>query len=361
MNETVTNALLIYAPLGSGFLALLLIIIFTPFAESLRLLDEPSERKKHTSSVPMVGGISIYLAVLATLLVVTPPEKLGWLIAAGSLLVIVGFLDDVFGLGVKTRFIAQLLATLVMLAGTELWIISLGIEWFGLNSMGFFGIALTVVAVIGLTNAFNMADGIDGLAAGYAMIALLLIGSTMWFVHGNIWQIEWLTILFSACFAFWLVNMSLMPLKRVFLGDAGSLYLGFVIAWMLIYFSQQPVSKIEPIAALWCVAIPVWDTLVVMARRIKNNRSPFAPDRNHFHHLLVDMKMDARLVLAIILGISLVFGAFGIWLNYAVSPAFSLFIYAMMFLMFSYGMMNPAIEERLALKLRLVESHRNLR
>ena len=355
MNEALTNTLLMLAPFGSGLLALLLIVLLTPFAKSLRLLDEPSARKKHTSPVPIVGGISIYLAVLATLLVIAPPEKLGWLIAAGSILVVVGFLDDVFELGVKTRFFAQLLATLVMLAGTDLWITSVGIEWFGLNSLGFFGLALTLVAVVGLTNAFNMADGIDGLAAGHAMIGLILIGSTMGFVHGKVWHIEWLTMFFSACFAFWLVNMSLTPLRRIFLGDAGSLYLGFAIAWMLIYFSQQPVSKIEPVAALWCVAIPVWDTLVVMARRIKNGRSPFAPDRNHFHHLLVDMKMDSRLALAVILGISILFGAFGIWLNYAISPVFSLITYAVMFLIFGYGMLHPAIERKLAYKLRLVD------
>ncbi len=91
MNEALTNTLLMLAPFGSGLLALLLIVLLTPFAKPLRLLDEPSARKKHTSPVPMVGGISIYLAVLATLLVIAPPEKLGWLIASGSILVVVGF------------------------------------------------------------------------------------------------------------------------------------------------------------------------------------------------------------------------------------------------------------------------------
>lgn len=356
MNEAFANTLLMLTPIGSGLLALLLIVLFTPFAKSLRLLDEPSARKKHVSPVPMVGGISIYLAVLATLLVIAPPEKLGWLIAAGSILVVVGFLDDVFELGVKTRFFAQLVATLVMLAGTDLWITSVGIDLLGLNSLGFFGLALTLVAVVGLTNAFNMADGIDGLAAGHAMIGLVLIGSTMWFVHGKVWHLEWLTMFFSACFAFWLVNMSLTPLKRVFLGDAGSLYLGFVIAWMLIYFSQQPVSKIEPVAALWCVAIPVWDTLVVMARRIKNGRSPFAPDRNHFHHLLVDMGMSSRLALAVILGVSVVISAFGIWVTYAISPIASLMTYVALLFIFGYGMLHPSLEKQLALKLRLIDA-----
>ena len=356
MDETLTNMLLILVPIGSGVLALLLMVLFTPFAKTLGLLDEPSVRKHHVSPVPMVGGISIYLAVWATMLVVTMPEKLIWLIVAGAILIVVGVLDDAFELGIKTRFFAQFMATLVMLVGADLWITSIGIDLLGLNSLEFIGIALTFFAVVGLTNAFNMADGIDGLAAGHAMIVLVLIGSTMWCIHGEVLYIELLTMFFSACFSFWIVNMSLTPFKPVFLGDAGSMYLGFVIAWMLIYFSQQPVSQIEPVAALWCVAIPVWDTLVVMARRIKNGRSPFAPDRTHFHHLLVDINMSSRIVLAVILGVSVVISTFGIWITYTVSSIVSLMIYVALFFMFGYGMLHPSIEKRLASKCRLVDA-----
>lgn len=213
MTDSFTNTLLMLMPLGSGLLALLLIVILTHFAKSLRLLDQPSVRKKHVSPVPMVGGISIYLAVLASLLVIVPPEKLGWLIAAGSVLVVVGCLDDVFELGVKIRFFAQLVATLIMLTGTKLWITSIGIDVFGLSSLGFFGLALTLIAVVGLTNAFNMADGIDGLAAGHAMIGIILIGSTMWVVNDEVWHLEWLTIFFFSVFCFLACEHVLYPVE----------------------------------------------------------------------------------------------------------------------------------------------------
>lgn len=356
MTEQINQVLLALAPIGAGLIAFLLIILLSPFAQTLRLLDEPSPRKKHATPVPMVGGLSIYLAVLSGLLVIVPPEKLGWLIAAGSILVVVGFLDDAFELGVKTRFLAQLVGAVVMLIGSDLWITSIGITLFGLDSLGFLGIGLTIFAVVGLTNAMNMSDGIDGLAAGHSMMALIFIGSTMQIMHGEILHLEWLTILFSACFAFWLVNMSLTPLKRVFLGDAGSLYLGFVIAWMLIYFSQSPIEKIDPIAALWCVAIPVWDTLVVVARRIKNGRSPFSPDRNHFHHLLVDIGIRPRVALAVILCCAMLIGTFGIWVNYVVSPVASLIVYLVCLMIFGYGMLHPKLEKKVALKLRLIGS-----
>lgn len=352
MLEFLVNNLLILISISSGLVALLLIVLLTPVAKQLRLLDEPSARKKHSSPVPMVGGISICLTVLAALSVIDAPEKLAYLSKVGSVLVLVGLLDDVFVLGIKSRLFAQVLATLLMLLGMELWVTSVGIEWFGIDSLGFFGPVLTIIAVVGMTNAFNLVDGIDGLAAGHAIIGVVLIGIIMWFAHGEILHVESLLIFVSSCLAFWLVNMSLTPFKKVFLGDAGSLYLGFMIGWMLIYFSQEPIAKIEPVAALWCVAFPVWDTLVVMARRIKNGRSVFAPDRQHFHHLLVDMGMRSVVALSTILVISTMLSAFGIWMTYVVSPAFSMLMHVVFFLIFLYLMLHPSIDKRLALKLR---------
>ena len=348
MNEVFVNNLSILLSMSTGPLALVLIIVLARFAKSLRLLDKPSPRKKHVYPVPMVGGVSIYLTALAALLFIDIPEKLEWLIATGSILVVIGFLDDVFSLGVKARFFAQLLAASAMILGADLWVTSLGIEWFGLNSLGVSGLAFTIFAVVGLTNAFNMADGIDGLSAGYAIVALMFTGLTMWFMHGQVLHIEWMMTFFSACFAFWLVNMSLTPFKRVFLGDAGSLYIGFVVSWMLIYYSQQPVAKIDPVAALWSVALPVWDTLVVIVRRIKNGHSPFASDRHHFHHLLVDMGINSRKALVIILGMTCVIGTFGIWITYALSPTLSLMLYVALFLIFGCGMLHPRIEKEIA-------------
>ena len=304
----------------------------------------------------MVGGIAIYLVILSAMMVLDPPQKLSWLMLSVSVLVAVGALDDAFGLGVKTRFAAQVLASVLMVAGGGFWIQSLGLEFVGLGSITlWFGIGFTIFAVVGLTNGFNMVDGIDGLASGHMLIGLSTVGLTLFWVHGDVHQIEWLVVLFSAVFAFWLVNLSLTPLKRVFLGDAGSLLLGFIMAWTLIYYTQKPVALLHPMVALWCVTIPVFDTVVTIARRLKNKRSPFAPDRNHLHHLLVDIGMQPRITLALILGISISLNSLGVWITYAISPVASLVAYGLLLIGFGYLMLHPSIERKVALRLRLID------
>lgn len=348
--------MLLAAPILTGTASLFAILVLTPFAGHLRLLDQPDHRKKHKTAVPMVGGIAIYLVIVSAMLVLEPSEKVAWLMLSASIVVAVGAFDDAFNLGVRIRFASQILAAIVMIAGGSLWIQSLGVDSWGIGTtVSWVGIPMTIFAVVGLTNGFNMADGIDGLASGHMLVGLGSVCLTLYLARGQVYQAEWLMVLMSSVFAFWLVNLSLTPLKRVFLGDAGSLLLGFVMAWTLIYYTQQPVALMHPVAALWCVTIPVFDTLIVIARRIKNKRSPFSPDRNHFHHLLVDMGMNTNMVLIVILALSMVVNALGVWITYAVSPVASLIAYGILFAIFGFGMLNPSIERRLALKLNLID------
>jgi undecaprenyl-phosphate alpha-N-acetylglucosaminyl 1-phosphatetransferase len=337
----------------AGVAAFLLIVVLTPFADRLRLLDRPNLRKSHQAPVPMVGGIAIYLVLLASFVLMDPPLKAGWFLFALTLLVATGLLDDVFGLGVKTRIAAQCLASVVMIFGAGLSIQSLGLGIPNDGALGLVGIGLTLFAVVGLTNGFNMVDGIDGLAAGHLMIGLLcLVGIQVWAVN-TVHQAEWLSLLFSAVFAFWLVNMSLTPLKRVFLGDSGSLLLGFTMSWLLIYYSQAPIGVVEPVAALWCVTLPVFDTLVVIARRLKNGRSPFSPDRNHLHHLLVDQGASPRVALALILVISLGVNVVGICVTHNFGAWVGLAFYCGLLVGFTYMMLHPRVELRLLQWVRL--------
>lgn len=348
--------MLVAAMMLSGMGVMVFIIVLTPFAERLRLLDQPDHRKRHGVAVPMVGGLSIYLVILAALLFVDPPDKLIWLIISASILVVVGALDDAFCLGVRVRFASQILASSLMIVGASVWVRSFGIEIWSLDSIaGWLGIPLTIFAVVGLTNGFNMADGIDGLASGHMLVGLGSVGLTLYLVHGDFYHLEWFIVLMSAVFAFFVVNLSLTPLKRVFLGDAGSQLLGFVMAWTLIFYSQDPIALLHPVAALWCVTIPVFDTLVVIVRRIKNRRSPFSSDRNHLHYLLVDMEMDKRLALGSILVLAIIVNAFGIWITFAISPLAGLVVYCLLFMCFGYGMLHPSIEKQLARKLRLID------
>jgi len=159
---------------------------------------------------------------------------------------------------------------------------------------------LTLFAVVALTNAFNMVDGIDGLASGHALVALASIAIAQSLVSDAHNYAE-LAIIFAATLAFWLVNMTLTPLKKVFLGDAGSLVLGFMIAWLLVRSSQGEQRSMEPVMTLWCVAVPILDTVLVVANRLRKGRSPFAPDRGHIHHILIDSGVPRYRALSLML------------------------------------------------------------
>ena len=131
--------------------------------------------------------------------------------------------------------------------------------------------------------------------------------------------------------------------------------LGFVMDWTLIYCSQGPISTIQPVAALWCVAILVWDTIIVIARRSENRRAPFEADRNHLRYVLVDLGMTPRVALVVILSGSATVGAFGVMLAYITSPLLLLIAFGLGLVAFGYGMLHPAVEKELAIKLGLID------
>lgn len=336
---------------------LLVIMVLMPFAETVKLIDTPGGRKTHSEPVSVVGGIAIYLGILAAALLLKPSVSMAWLLASSSVLVVVGVLDDAYNMSVKCRLFSQFLAGSIMLFGSGCWVQSVIPELRAIDeflSTELIAIPLTLFFVVGVVNAFNMSDGIDGLAAGNALIALGAICTTVLVVHGELFRFEWMLVFMAAIFAFWIVNLSLTPLRRVFLGDAGSLLLGFIVAWCLIFFSQKPVNLLHPLAALWCVAIPVFDSFVVIVRRLKQGVSPFLSDRNHLHHLLIDIGLSNRATLSLILALSTVLSVFGIWLTYMSSSVISLVAYKCCLLGFTVIRLRPGFERRVAVRMRLV-------
>lgn len=343
------GAIFVLSALG----VIVLILGITPLAERLGLIDVPDDRKRHRAVVPLVGGIAIYIIIFLATLLLDFSETLINLLLISSLVLGVGLADDALGLGVRPRFFFQVVATVAMIFWGGLWIQSLGLnsdifEWV----TRWFGVPITIFAVVGLTNGFNMVDGIDGLASGQILIGLLSTGLTLLVINGEVYQVEWLILLTSSVLAFWFINLSLLPIRQVFLGDAGSLFLGFLMAWVLIYYTQRPIALMHPVAALWCVTIPVYDTLIVIAKRLKNNLSPVSSDRNHLHHLMIDGGLNSRSVLAIILGLSAVTNFLGICLTYLVGPEFSIVCYCTLLVVFGYGVLHPKLIQTIRNKLR---------
>ena len=298
MVTTSQAAALLGLGVTSGLIALLI-----PIAGRVSLLDHPNERKCHTSPTPIVGGIAIYLGLVASFLLADLPlETLGPLAAGATLLVVIGFIDDIRPLGYRIRLVAQCTAAGFLTIWGGLTVDNLG-DLFGLGSisLGILATPFTLFAVVGLINAVNMLDGLDGLAGGVVIGMLLPV-----FAYTSLTGIDHLpsaTLLAMACvLGFILFNYRFPWRDRapVFMGDAGSNLLGFVVAWAVLSLLQQPQSQLPPIALLWLVAFPVVDALVTMWRRHRKGLSMFSPDCDHVHHILqrAGFSVNATVLLA---------------------------------------------------------------
>lgn len=289
-------------------LAVTLFTIFwmRPIARRLGLVDMPDARKCHRGRVPLIGGLCFSLGTIAGLLYLGYVDRfVASLLVPCALIVMTGAVDDISNLSVRPRLIIQICAAGLVVASTGVYLDYTG-QVFGTEgfNLGLFGIPVTLIAVIGLINAFNMLDGIDGLAASLAMVsigAILLFANVDWPVLGVMLMLQ---VLFASLIPYLCVNLGWPDGRKIFMGDAGSTLIGFLLGWSLIYLTHRGVARLSPVDALWCVALPVMDTLAVMVRRMRKGRSPFKADRQHLHHLLHDTGCSPRVVLAAIVGAS---------------------------------------------------------
>jgi len=283
-----------------------LAILFTlrPLASKLGLVDKPDERKWHRGAVPLIGGLSFFGGTLAGVLYLGQTDRFViCLMVAAFAIVLVGAMDDMRDLGVRLRLAVQACAAGLVIGFTGVYIESSGVLFHGQSiEFGIIGVPLTVVAVMGLINAFNMQDGIDGLAGGLALISIAAILAFSGLGQQMFSVVMLLQILSLALVPYLLANMGWPDGRKVFMGDAGSTLIGFLLAWSLIYLSRpQAPGAMEPVDMLWCVAVPVLETAAVMCRRMRRGLSPFRPDRRHIHHMLLDAGLSARVTLGVIL------------------------------------------------------------
>lgn len=281
-------------------LAVTLFAIFSmrPWARRIGLVDKPDARKRHQGRIPLVGGLCFFLGTLAGLTYLGYFDQfISSLMAGGALLVVAGALDDASDLSVRSRLAIQAGAVMLVIAASGIYVDELGL-W-GMR-LGVLGIPFTIVAVIGLINAFNMLDGIDGLAASLAMTsigAILLFDHAGWSSPGVLLLLQ---VLFAALIPYLCVNLGWPDGRKIFMGDAGSTLIGFLLAWSLVFLSHGQVERLAPVSVLWCVALPIMDTLAVMYRRVRAGGSPFKADRQHLHHLVLDAGFSPRAALVLI-------------------------------------------------------------
>lgn len=295
----------------SAFVALFLV---RKVATSVGLVDKPCVRKKHRGNVPLVGGVSIYVAlcILFVLHFDWLPDFSLYMVCA-TLLLVVGVIDDRFDLPVLPRFAVQMIVGCLMMY-SGLYLSSLGRVLFGHELLlGGFGYVITLLAVCGAINAFNMIDGIDGLLGSLSCIAFCSL--FFLFYSGGERQLGlWSLCIMTATLPYLFLNLGI-PLGRkfkVFMGDAGSTVIGFTVLWLLIFASQGERAVMNPVTALWLIAIPLMDMVAITLRRFLRGDSPFKPDRGHLHHILMSSGLTPRQSLMIITFAALLFAVVGI-------------------------------------------------
>ncbi|MGV2837753.1 UDP-N-acetylglucosamine--undecaprenyl-phosphate N-acetylglucosaminephosphotransferase [Vibrio cyclitrophicus] len=312
-----------------GFFSFSSLFLMRKVAKAVGLVDKPNERKLHNGAIPLVGGIAISLSISQYL--VTHPDVIPHsevFLASIAALIVIGALDDKFDISFKIRLIVQAILSICMMYFADLRLENIG-NLFGLGDLhlGFLSPVITILAVIGAINAFNMVDGIDGLLGGLAIVTLGAIAILLKVdsQHG----LAYLCVVFIvAIIPYILMNLGILGRERkVFMGDAGSMMIGFTVIWLLLGASQDPSeSLMRPITALWLIAVPLMDMAAIMFRRVRRGVSPFKPDREHLHHIFQRLGCTPRQTLAIICAIASSFAGFGIYGEFLKVPESTMFI-----------------------------------
>ncbi|EKO3697835.1 UDP-N-acetylglucosamine--undecaprenyl-phosphate N-acetylglucosaminephosphotransferase [Vibrio metschnikovii] len=307
-------------------------------AKQFGLVDLPNQRKLHEGPVPLVGGLAITI-VLTLFLLFNPSLMVNsrWFIVSIAILSVVGALDDKFDLSVVVRLAVQVCLSMVMihLAGLEL--LYLGNIWgFGVIELGWLGKILTIVAVIAAINAFNIVDGIDGLLGGLSMVTFGALALVL-LVDGQFDFAYFCLAMMAIMLPYIFMNLGILGRQRkVFMGDAGSMMIGFTVIWILLNISQASTQPLlRPVTALWLIAIPLMDMAAVMIRRVRQGRSPFKPDREHLHHICQRLGLSSRQTLCFICGMASVLAGFGLC-GELMQLSEAIMFYLFMLLFFTY-------------------------
>ena len=279
-----------------------------PVAEAIGLVDRPGGRKSHIGDIPVIGGVAMFLGIFAGMsLFQESGHAVGSLMSASLLLVVIGAIDDRFHLPSAVRLAAQITVALIMVYGAGLSLADVGDPFgIGMISLGPLELIFTVCVTLTIINSYNLIDGVDGLAGTLAIIALMSIA-----IVGGIGapSTAMAAVAAAAIMGYLFFNFPAgvnRPL-RSFMGDAGSTLLGFTIVWITLGISQGPERLISPVHCLWFAAIPVFDCLTCIVRRVRAGKSPFQPGRDHFHHTLKNSGMSERLVLATLVSLQLLY------------------------------------------------------
>ncbi|HWI55195.1 MAG TPA: MraY family glycosyltransferase [Desulfobacteria bacterium] len=315
-----------------GFvIAFLISLAVTPFVSRFAFyvgaVDRPDARKVHSRLMPRLGGLGIYLAFTLTVLLMEPMSKdIVGLLLGGTLIMVIGFIDDIRNMSPRTKLLGQIVAASVLVVfGIKLKFITnpfgalLYLQYFGID----FGIPLTILWVVGVTNAVNLVDGLDGLAGGLASIAAMTIGVIAWH-EGQTLAVVPAVVLCASITGFLKYNFH--PAK-IFMGDSGSLFLGYMLAGLSLMGLTKGASVITIFVPVLIFGIPIFDTLFAILRRYINNKPIFQADKEHLHHRLLALGLSHRQTVLVIYAVSCFLGVSAVFLTFlTTAQAFAVFV-----------------------------------
>jgi UDP-GlcNAc:undecaprenyl-phosphate/decaprenyl-phosphate GlcNAc-1-phosphate transferase len=286
-------------------------------AKTKKLFDEPDERKVHKAVIPTLGGLGIFAGFIMAMLLCVPEQandlsKLKYFAAASIVIFFLGLKDDILDISASKKLAGQIIAAGIIMRFGNIYINNMH-GFLGLNEIPHIAsICLTLFAIIVITNAFNLIDGVDGLAGSLGLTTMLIFGTYFYFAN----ELTYAVMSFSlagAIFSFLIYNFS--PAK-IFMGDTGSLLLGLINSILVIKFINVSGSgngiafmHASPDIGFAILMVPLFDTMRVFGLRILDRRSPFSPDRIHIHHYLLDLGFSHKQVTFTCVGATLFFVA----------------------------------------------------
>ncbi|MBS3969450.1 MAG: undecaprenyl/decaprenyl-phosphate alpha-N-acetylglucosaminyl 1-phosphate transferase [Clostridia bacterium] len=303
-------------------IAFLVAFISTPIvlrlAKKWGAMDAPCDRKVHTFAMPRMGGLAIYAGFIAAVLATqTIDAKLAGILIGCTIIVLLGIADDIKGLSPKVKLAGQTLAALVVvLFGVKVSILTnpfadvLFLENFKL------AIPFTVLWIVGVTNAVNLIDGLDGLAAGTSGIAAVTIGVVA-FLEGHLAVAVLAIILAASVFGFLPFNFN--PAK-IFMGDTGSMFLGFTLSVLAVVGLTKSTTVISVFIPVVILGIPIFDTMYAITRRFLNGTPIFQADKEHLHHQLLNMGLTHKQTVLVIYAVNLCLGSSAVLMSLIAPP-----------------------------------------
>ncbi|MFJ5713611.1 glycosyltransferase family 4 protein [Neobacillus sp. NPDC093127] len=283
-------------------------ILLTPLVKKLAFkigaTDKPNHRKVHQKIMPRLGGLAIYLSFIIGMLVLRPEDPYALSIIIGSIIIVItGILDDMIELSAKVKLIAQIAAAAIVVIWGGVHVQFINLPFGGHIEFGYLSIPLTIIWIVGITNAINLIDGLDGLAAGVSSIALITI-SGMAIIMGDGYVTAVSSIVLASTLGFLIYNFH--PAK-IFMGDTGALFLGYMIS-VLSLLGFKNVTLISFIVPIIILGVPISDTFFAIIRRIVNKKPLSAPDKSHLHHCLLRLGFTHRQTVLMIYAMAAFFG-----------------------------------------------------